>query len=266
MGVHMPFLIRPGKQNEHGVIQLLGAGDLTDGRITVDLHILDQGQQLVCESTVQSLLWVQILSGSVHLAGQQLSSDHVLMASGGATLELETLQETRLFYAQVPRAKEYDPTLAKSVVVHDWSREPVLNSEHDSRQRIYLASPKLWGTHAVKGEMIIYPSGASGAAHHHEGAEHFQYLMSGEGTAYLGGEACELQAGDLLYNFENEIHSFANHTSEPMIFVEFFVPGESETVWVEGANACGWQPTGLDIQGREPARELDYHIHGQGDV
>ena len=262
----MPFLIRSEEQKGRGVTQLLGLGDRTDGRIAVELQALEEGQQLIFGSTPQSLLWVQILNGSVRLAGQQLSSNHVVMASGGATLELETLQDTRLFYANVPRAKDYDPKLQRSVVVHDWSREPVLNSEHDSRQRIYLASPKFWGTPAVKGEMIIYPPGATGAAHHHEGAEHFQYLISGQGTAYLDGEECDLQAGDLLYNFENEIHSFANHTSESMVFVEFFVPGESATVWVEGANACGWQPTGLDIQGREPARELDYHIHGQGDV
>jgi quercetin dioxygenase-like cupin family protein len=114
--------------------------------------------------------------------------------------------------------------------------------------------------------MIIYPPGASGAAHHHEGAEHFQYLISGGGTAILEAQELDLQPGDLLYNFENEVHSFANNTDDSMVFVEFFVPGESSTVWIPGANACGWQPTGVDIQGRVPAREVGYHIHGQGDV
>ena len=51
-----------------------------------------------------------------------------------------------------------------------------------------------------------------------------------------------------------------------VVFIEFFVPGESRTVWVPGADACAWNPTGLDIRGRHPVREVRGHVHGEGDV
>jgi hypothetical protein len=40
-------------------------------------------------------------------------------------------------------------------------------------------TPKLAGTKAIKGEMIIYPPGTAAANHHHEGAEHFMYVLRG---------------------------------------------------------------------------------------
>ena len=37
----------------------------------------------------------------------------------------------------------------------------MLDSEYDARKRIYLVTPNLFGTKAVKGEMIIYPPGTA---------------------------------------------------------------------------------------------------------
>ena len=72
-------------------------------------------------------------------------------------------------------------------------------------------------------------------------------------------------AGDLLYNYEHEPHAFVNETDEEFVFVEFFVPGPCETVWPPGANLCAWLPTGVDTEGREPSRNIGYHVHGQDD-
>jgi hypothetical protein len=44
-----------------------------------------------------------------------------------------------------------------------------------------------------------------------------------------------------------------------MVFVEFFVPGEYKTIWAPGAAVCTWLPTGRDIQGQKPAREIQAH-------
>jgi hypothetical protein len=44
-----------------------------------------------------------------------------------------------------------------------------------------------------------------------------------------------------------------------MVFVEFFVPGEYKTIWAPGAAVCTWLPTGRDISGRKPAREIRAH-------
>lgn len=263
----MPFLERT-EVADHGWTDVIAPGRLDDDRLRVRVGVLADGDAWHVQTPEEGLLWFQVLDGGALEAGdgERFTSDHVVMAACGFEFTATADGPTRVFVAEVPRARDYDPDLESGRVVHDWSREPVLNSEHDTRQRIYLASPKLWGTHAVKGEMIIYPPGASGAAHHHEGAEHFQFILRGRGTADTPAGRLEFEAGDLVYNFENEIHSFWNDYDEDMVFVEFFVPGESRTVWVPGADACAWNPTGHDIKGRDPVREVAGHVHGEGDV
>lgn len=250
-----------GTESQHGL-------PATDGRVTVSILEIEKTGQLTIETEPTELVWLQILSGQALIDHRPTDTDHIVALGTGKSVEFRAVTDTRLFIARVPRAHDYDPNLPPEFCVRvDWSTEPVLNSEHDTRKRIYLASPALWGTDAVKGEMIIYPPGASGAEHHHIGAEHFQYIISGSGMAVLDGEEVLLHQGDLLYNFENEPHWFHNPgESDDMVFVEFFVPGASQTIWSPGANACGWVPTGLDAKGREPARELKYHIHGEGKV
>ena len=246
---------------------VLPPGQLSDSRVSIEVLTMAPGAQYSVETGEPELMWIQVLAGNVLIDDANSDRYIITMLARGATAIIKALGEVELFIARVPQALEYDPLLLPDARVRvDWSTEPVLNSEHDSRMRIYLASTGLWKTEAVKGEMIIYPSGAAGAEHHHEGAEHFQFILSGSGTAVLSGEKVTLHPGDLLYNFEMEQHSFFNSTESDLVFVEFFVPGESRTVWPPEVNACGWQPSRIDIKGRVAARELEYHLHGQGDV
>jgi quercetin dioxygenase-like cupin family protein len=269
----MPFIVRadervadflaPGISREW----ILPPNRLADGRLSVEILSMTTGTRYLVPTSGDELAWLQVLDGETTLDGQPTDRFIVTMLARGASAELSTNADATVLVCRVPHAIDYDPALPLNTVRRiDWSTEPVLNSEHDTRQRIYLASTGLWGTEAVKGEMIMYPSGASGAAHHHEGAEHFQFIVSGAGTAVLAGDEIALNTGDFLYNFENELHSFFNDTDTDMVFVEFFVPGESRTVWPPEVNVCGWQPTGTDIKGRVAARELSYHVHGEGDV
>jgi quercetin dioxygenase-like cupin family protein len=138
-------------------------------------------------------------------------------------------------------------------------REPVLDSEHDARKRIYLVTPKLFGTRAIKGEMIIYPPGTEASNHHHEGAEHFMYVTAGRGTAWANEKPLPVKQGDLIYYGDRERHYLRSEGDEDMVFVEFFVPGEYKTIWAPGAAVCTWRPTGCDIAGRKPAREIAAH-------
>lgn len=262
----MPFLERRNIEPT-GWTDVIAPGRLPDDRLLIKIGAFSAGESWELRSAVDGLLWFQLLQGSVVEAnGREFTTDHVVALVAGEVMTITARDDVSIFVAEVPRARDYDPRIETGSIIHDWSREPVLSSEHDTRQRIYLASPKLWGLSAVKGEMIIYPPGASGAAHHHEGAEHFQYILRGRGVAETPIGELELRAGDLVYNFENEIHSFRNDHEEDMAFVEFFVPGESRTVWVPGANACAWNPTGRDIKGRDPVRHVAGHIHGEGDI
>ena len=213
--------------------------------------------------------WVQALSDKGTLDDAQVSPDMVTYLPLGFTGSFVAGGgETVLLMARIPDAARFDPDIAEmpdTLRQVDWTREPVLESEHDARKRVYMATPALAGTHAFKGEMITYPPGTAAPEHHHVGAEHFQYVISGRGTALLDGTGHVLEAGDLLYNYEHEPHAFINQSDEEFVFVEFFVPGPCETIWSPGANVCAWLPTGVDSAGRKPAREIGYHVHGQDD-
>ena len=135
----------------------------------------------------------------------------------------------------------------------------MLNSEHDARQRIYVATPGLFSTRAIKGEMIIYPPGTQAANHHHEGAEHFMYVLKGAGTAYANESPIPVKKGDLIYYGNCERHYLRSSDDGEMVFVEFFVPGDYKTVWAPGAAICTWTPTGRSISGAAPARAIARH-------
>ena len=135
----------------------------------------------------------------------------------------------------------------------------MLDSQHDARKRIYVVTPGLFGTTAIKGEMIIYPPGTEAPNHHHEGAEHFMYVTQGSGTAWANEKPFPVKKGDLIYYSDRERHYLRSEGNEDMVFVEFFVPGEYKTIWAPGVAVCTWMPTGRDIKGRKPAREIQAH-------
>jgi len=213
------------------------------------------------------LAWFQFLEGSATLDGPQgrreLSDRHVVFLPPGYRGTLSAADGASILLGGVPDAQRYDPDFDSTTLEFrcvDWHEEPVLNSEHDARKRIYLVTPTLFGTKAVKGEMIIYPPGTEAANHHHEGAEHFQYIISGRGTAYLSEEPHQIRAGDTLYNYEFERHYFlSSDGDEDLVFVEYFVPAECVTVWVNPELVCAWLPTGKNIEGGEPVRQIEAH-------
>ncbi len=266
----MPFIVRPSDRIVEDLPDglrrewLIPPGRLPDGRLEVAIVEIPAGGAFDVVAPDDGLAWFQVLAGSVVLGDDVAGAEHVVMLSHGRSARLGAQVAAEVLIAYVPHAEDSHgrPDLRRI----DWTTEPVLLSEHDSRRRIYLASSGLWGTEAVKGEIIIYPPGAVGAAHHHEGAEHFQFILEGEGTAVLGGQRVLLRTGDLLYNLEHEIHSFENLGARDMVFVEFFVPGRNKTVWVPGANVCAWNPLSTDVRGRPAARQLEAHVHGEGKV
>ncbi|MBZ5528088.1 MAG: cupin domain-containing protein [Acidobacteriia bacterium] len=215
---------------------------------------------------VKSLAWFQMLSGEAviaHAAGQEkLSEAHVVFLPPGFQGKLSSAGGARLLYAEVPNAARFDPALEKNPPqfrVVDWTREPVLSSQHDARKRIYLVTPKLFGTKAIKGEMIIYPPGTTAANHHHEGAEHFMYILRGRGTAYASEQPFPVREGDVVYYPDRERHYLSAGADEEMVFAEFFAPGDCTTIWVDNSQVCTWLPTGRDIRGESPASEIKGH-------
>ena len=227
---------------------------------------MDAGSRLAVEVEDTDLAWFQLLEGAALLDGSEgahpLDTSHVVFLPPGFSGDLTTGPGAAVLYGAVPDAKRFDSAFEASRPEFrcvDWRAEPMLDSEHDARKRIYLVTPTLFGTKAVKGEMIVYPPGTQASNHHHEGAEHFQYIISGKGTALLSEEPHPVRAGDTLYNYEFERHNFINDGDEDLVFVEYFVPAECRTVWVNPELVCAWLPTGTNIDGGRPSRDIQAH-------
>lgn len=255
---------------------------LTGTRVPGTAILLDRlsiaaGGRFVLEVPATSLAWLQVLAGEVALARdsgpQTLTEAHVVFLPPGFAAGLASDEGADLLYGEIPNAAQLDPQFAQSPPafrVVDWTREPVLDSEHDARKRIYLVTPKLAGTMAIKGEMIIYPPGTAAANHHHEGAEHFMYVLRGHGTVYANEQPFKVKKGDVIYYPDRERHYLEAAADEELVFAEFFAPAEFKTVWVNEAEVCTWLPTGRDIRGRKPVREIKAHSSAElaspGDV
>jgi quercetin dioxygenase-like cupin family protein len=255
----------PGLQRQ----RLLTPERVTGTRVLLDRIAMQAGARLDLHVADDALAWFQLIEGSARLVGggvdEALAERHVTFLPPGFDGRLEAEDAAVLVLAEVPNAPELDPGFAGSppaLRVVDWHREPVLASEHDARSRIYLATPKLFGTHAIKGEMIIYPPNTAGADHHHVGADHFMVFLKGTGTTYAGGKPIRVRGGDVVYYPDLERHWLQADPDGEMVFVEFFVPGTFETVWAEEAKVCTWNPTGRDITGGKPIRDIARHHHG----
>ncbi len=245
---------------------LLTRARLANTNILLDRLTLDAGGSVELNVGAGDIGWFQMLEGDATLTlgtrVEHLTDGHVVFLPPGARSKLVAAKAAALIHATVPDAKRFDKSFEKSPPEFravDWRREPVLDSQHDARQRIYLVTPKLFGTKVLKGEMIIYPKGTMAANHHHEGAEHFMYIIRGRGTAWASEKPFPVQAGDVVYYHDLERHYLKADDDSELVFSEFFVPGEYATIWVNENEVCTWLPSGRDIRGERPVREIKAH-------
>ncbi|HSQ03149.1 MAG TPA: cupin domain-containing protein [Burkholderiales bacterium] len=256
----VPFGTRAERQT------LLTKANVPGTSILLDRWTLSAGALAELVVPRGSMAWFFMLEGACTLqdgkSERVLSEAHTGFFAPGYRGALKSGADTILLYVEVPDAIRFDASLAgraPEALVVDWTREPVLQSQHDARKRIYVATPKLFGTTAFKAEVIVYPPGTSGSNHHHVGCEHFKYIISGKGTGYTNEEPHGLAAGDLVYHYDLERHYSHTEGSEVLRFIEFFVPGKFETVWVDESRVCAWLPSGKNIQGGKPVREIKAH-------
>ncbi len=257
--------------------RLLTEARLPGTGILLDRLTLAPGGEARLTVPATSVAWLQGLDGQALLthgdASEMLTDAHVAFLAPGFSAALSAEHGAALLYGEIPNAARFDANFRQNPPpfrLADWTREPVLDSEHDARKRIYLVTPKLFGTKAVKGEMIIYPPGTAAANHHHEGAEHFMYVLRGRGTVYANEKPFPVGKGDVIYYPDRERHYLEAAQDEELVFAEFFAPAEFKTVWVDDSQICTWNPTGRDIRGRQPAREIKAHSSAEvlspGDV
>ena len=271
----MTLLIRGTNITKHylsdGVAQklLLNRHETGESRLEIKKISLNVNTYFELTFEQNSLNWLHALTPGLMVDSTNFDIQSLRVINGGKTVVIENVgnAEAELLFCTVLRVSRFlsnGENIPFENHLVDWSVEPVLLSEFDSRKRIYLASPGLWqGLSCVKGEMIIYPEGGSAPLHHHEGAEHFQYIMAGSGSVTFNETKHVVEKGDVLYFFEKEVHEFVNNQSEEFIFAEFFVPGSYKTIWAKDVSVCTWLPTEKDINGRKPSRHIEKHVAGE---
>jgi len=252
-----------------GVIfrELLSKTSLQDERLQINYLKIDKDIKYTIKNEVDEASWIQIIDGSVSVKDNTLDKSQLLFLSAEQEIEIYSNKNSVIIHTIIPKFNRFDPSidnknLPKMKIV-DWGKEPLLKSEHDDRKRVYMLSESLVNTNGVKGELIIYPEKTSCPEHYHTGGEHYQLIVSGEIIVNLNGAECQLNALDVLYNFENENHWFYTNNKE-CHFAEFFVPGEAKTVWTQTTNVCTWSPMGKNINGGKPSRLIEKHVHGEG--
>ena len=215
------------------------------------------------------LAWFQMIDGAavMHTEGRKLSisASHIGLLPPGFEGRLISDTGATLLLASVPHVATLDPAIGSNPLhfsVVDWKNEPVLQSEHDARKRIYLITAKMFGTRALRGEMIIYPPGTECPKHHHKGGAHFMFFLAGHGTCYAGsGQAMAVRPGDVVYYNDLEPHWVKGGADGDMIFSEFFVPSAVATVWADASEVCTWVPMGVNYRGARPSRIVEKHVH-----
>lgn len=272
----MTLLIKGRTIAEHEVRKgvsrklLLNRHETGDSRLEINKYIVDSEAEIELNLEKDSLSWFHALAEGIKIDSVTLDKQSLLVLKGDNKTVIQNSGSSiaEILLCTVPKVSRFlgeGETIPFKTHSVDWSVEPVLLSEFDSRKRIYLASPGLWqGLSCVKGEMIIYPRGGTAPLHHHENAEHFQYIMEGTGTVTFDNSEHIVEKGDILYFFENEVHAFENKDADEFVFAEFFVPGSYKTIWAKDANVCTWLPTGKDLRGRKAARHIEKHVAGEG--
>ena len=131
---------------------LLSPENTGSDNVLLDLITFENGAAFDIALNNDTFGWLQVVEGSGSLADY----DRNLEPNGVTYLPLgyagtfsAAADGTRLLMATVPDAVRFDPDVAETpseLRTTDWSHEPVLQSEHDERTRIYLATRTLTGT------------------------------------------------------------------------------------------------------------------------
>ncbi len=248
---------------------LLSKARVPDILFELDRLTVSPGGRKALTIAPGDLAWFEMLDGTatLHSNGHDspLSANHIGLLPPGFEGVLTTDAGATLLLASVPDAEILDPAIGTNPPpfrVIDWRDEPLLQSEHDARKRIYLVTPKMFGMRAIRGEMIIYPPNTECPVHFHRGGAHFMYFLAGEGTCYAGDDqAMQVRPGDVVYYHDLERHWVKGGANGDMIFSEFFVPSAVATEWIDTAKVCTWIPTGVNYRGGSPSRVLQKHSH-----
>jgi quercetin dioxygenase-like cupin family protein len=110
---------------------------------------------------------------------------------------------------------------------------PHFASTRDTRDRLDLVTENVpVDATRLRADRIIYHPGDTCAKHYHVDSYQVFVVLEGEGLVFTPAGSHRLRAGMTAIVAPEEIHWFENDTTENFIFVEFWAPQPSETVWI----------------------------------
>jgi len=239
-----------------------------DTRVRIDRLTLAPGATLKLELSAKSLAWLHMLEGeaamTAHNYTDPMSDRHSAFLPPGINTTLSTVKGTSFLYAEVPDVGGVDPGFATEpglYTILDWTRELVFVCKQDARKRVALVSWELCRSKAMRVAMVIHPVGIAAPNYHHEGAETFIYVLSGQGAAWVDQRSIAVRQHDLIHIPDRTRYYLQAAANSGMRFLTLQVPGEFKTVWADPKAASAWRSTNLDINGfRTAADERERRI------
>jgi len=225
--------------------------------LRLDRLMLSPGAVLHFNLPRQSLAWFHLLDGDATFKAfytDRLTKEQSVFLPSGFAATLTTSKGATLLYAEIPDAAALDPDFAKRTplfIVSDWTCEPVLSCETDTRSRVPLVREDICDAEAMLIEMVVYPAGTAAPECRHEGAATVLYVVTGHGTAGAAGQTFAVKAGDVVQFADGERHTLRAAGDGEMRFLEFHVPARFTTVWTSPGVRSAWKSTDRDIFGRE---------------
>jgi oxalate decarboxylase/phosphoglucose isomerase-like protein (cupin superfamily) len=75
--------------------------------------------------------------------------------------------------------------------------------------------------------VTIFPPGARHEIHRHPNAEEVEYLISGQGVAFVGDDAIDLGPGEAVFVPQNAYHGFANTSDSDVVMAWLYAGAAS---------------------------------------
>ncbi len=110
-----------------------------------------------------------------------------------------------------------------------------LISERPGRERVFFVSPELAGTDEFLAGVLNYQPETLSPYHFHEGCEHFQLILEGNGVAVTEEGEVPVGPGTLIFIHEGDKHRVKTEDG-PLKFLEFQVPNRFKTIILEGGD------------------------------
>ena len=75
--------------------------------------------------------------------------------------------------------------------------------------------------------VTYFPAGSRHELHRHPNAEEVEYLISGSGVAYVGGDAVELGPGEGIFVPQDAYHGFENNSGAEVVMAWYYAGAAS---------------------------------------